>query len=74
MTTQVANAPQAPPAKTGLSDRAKREERLAYLFLIPTLVVVIGVAFYPLAQTVYVTFFEAKHHGVSPFKKGCNAT
>lgn len=33
---------------------------MAYLFLIPTLLVVIGVAFYPLAQTVYATFFEAK--------------
>lgn len=55
MTTQVAKAP-----KPRMSEHARRQERMAYLFLIPTLLVVIGVAFYPLAQTVYATFFEAK--------------
>lgn len=39
---------------------AKRQERMAYLFLIPTILVVIGVAFYPLANTFYATFFDAK--------------
>ncbi len=39
---------------------AKRQERLAYIFLIPSLIVVIGVAFYPLFNTFYATFFEAK--------------
>ncbi|MCL4834168.1 MAG: sugar ABC transporter permease [Caldilineaceae bacterium] len=48
------------PKKQGLSERAKAEERLSYFFLIPTLVVVLGVAFYPLMQTVYATFFDAK--------------
>lgn len=60
MTTQVASAPPVVPKKHGLSERAKVEERLSYFFLIPTLVVVLGVAFYPLAQTVYATFFDAK--------------
>jgi trehalose/maltose transport system permease protein len=39
---------------------AKRQERLAYIFLIPSLIVVIGVAFYPLFNTFYATFFDAK--------------
>ncbi len=39
---------------------ARRQERLAYMLLLPTIVVVIGVAFYPLANTIYATFFEAK--------------
>lgn len=60
MTTQVASAPPVVPKKHGLSERARVEERLSYFFLIPTLVVVLGVAFYPLAQTVYATFFDAK--------------
>lgn len=60
MTTQVASAPPVVPKKQGLSERAKAQERLSYFFLLPTLVVVLGVAFYPLAQTVYATFFEAK--------------
>lgn len=48
------------PKKRALSEQARREERLAYLFLIPSLLIVIGVAFYPLFNTFYVTFFEAR--------------
>ncbi|MCE7989113.1 MAG: sugar ABC transporter permease [Caldilinea sp. CFX5] len=48
------------PRRSGLSAQAKRQERLAWLFLLPTLIVVIGVAFYPLAGTIYVTFFDAR--------------
>lgn len=50
----------ARPAKRALSAQARREERLAYLFLIPSLLVVLGVAFYPLFNTIYVTFFDAR--------------
>ena len=46
--------------KSGLSAQARQQERLAWLFLLPTLIVVIGVAFYPLARTLYVTFFDAR--------------
>ena len=46
--------------KPQLSDTAKRQERIAYLFLLPSLIIVIAVAFYPLFNTVYVTFFDAK--------------
>lgn len=61
MTTQTQVAPPVQaPARPKMSEQAKREERLAYLFLVPTLLVVIIVAFYPLAQTFYVTLFEAK--------------
>jgi len=60
VTTQVASARPAVLKKAGLSERAKAQERLSYFFLIPTLVVVLGVAFYPLMQTVYATFFDAK--------------
>ncbi len=48
------------PTKPALSERARREERLAYYFLLPSLIVVIGVAFYPLASTIYATFFDAR--------------
>lgn len=54
MTAQIAKP------KEKLSVSAKRTERLAWLFLIPTIIVVAGVAFYPLFNTFYVTFFEAK--------------
>ncbi|RIK38641.1 MAG: ABC transporter permease [Chloroflexi bacterium] len=33
---------------------------MAYLLLLPTILVVIGVAFYPLANTIYATFFDAR--------------
>lgn len=42
-----------PKKKQGLSDLAKREERLAYLLLVPTLIVLFVIAFYPLG-TVFV--------------------
>ena len=61
MATQVVQQPQVvQKARRKRSELAKRQERLAYLLLIPTLVVVIGVAFYPLANTFYATFFDAK--------------
>jgi trehalose/maltose transport system permease protein len=53
-------ATSAPAKRETLSAAAKRQERLAYLFLIPTILVVAGVAFYPLANTIYVTFFNAR--------------
>lgn len=61
MATQVAQPPRAAQKETRvLSEQAKREERLAWIFLAPTIIVVIGVAFYPLANTVFITFFDAK--------------
>lgn len=53
-------ATQVVPKRQPLSAAAKRQERLAYLLLLPTILVVIGVAFYPLANTIYATFFDAR--------------
>lgn len=61
MATQTAkSSPTARKTRKTLSETAKREERLAWYFLIPTIVVVALVAAYPLANTVYVTFFDAR--------------
>jgi trehalose/maltose transport system permease protein len=43
----------APTKKKGMSEVAKREERLAYLLLIPTFVVLFLIAFYPLGSVFY---------------------
>jgi trehalose/maltose transport system permease protein len=57
----MALATQALPGKKKpISRLAQQQERLAYLLLLPSILVVIGVAFYPLFNTVYVTFFDAK--------------
>lgn len=55
MATQ--SIPQKKPARSQL---ALQQERLAYMLLLPSIIVVIGVAFYPLFNTVYVTFFDAR--------------
>ncbi|MCL4861211.1 MAG: sugar ABC transporter permease [Caldilineaceae bacterium] len=43
-----------------MTEMAKRQERMAYFFLLPTVIVVLAVAFYPLFNTFYVTFFDAR--------------
>lgn len=60
MATQAVNAKRAVIVTENLSESAKRTERLAWLFVLPTLLVVVLVAGYPLVSTIYVTFFEAK--------------
>jgi trehalose/maltose transport system permease protein len=42
--------------KSGLSDLAKREERLAYWLLIPTFFIIVVIAFYPLGSVFYNSF------------------
>ncbi len=49
-----------PAPKKGVSELGKQQERLAYMLLLPSMLVVLGVAFYPLFNTVYVTFFDAR--------------
>ena len=44
----------------GLSEVAKREERLAYLLLVPTLIVLILIAFYPLGSVFYNSLTNAQ--------------
>ena len=41
------------PHKQGTSDLAKSEERLAYILLVPTLIVLFLIAFYPLGSVFY---------------------
>lgn len=60
MATEAIPTKQQPLPKKGLSEMARQQERLAYLMLLPSILVVIGVAFYPLFQTFYVTFFDAR--------------
>ncbi|MEZ4712150.1 MAG: sugar ABC transporter permease [Caldilineaceae bacterium] len=60
MATQTIQPTPGLAKKESLSASARRTERLAWLFLTPTLVVVLLVAAYPLFSTIYVTFFEAK--------------
>lgn len=52
MTAEV-SVSEAKPKKEGLSDLAKQEERLAYWLLVPTLIVLILIAFYPLGSVFY---------------------
>lgn len=60
MATQSIQPNQGAAKKVGLSESAKRAERTAWLFLAPTIIVVLLVAAYPLINTIYATFFEAK--------------
>jgi trehalose/maltose transport system permease protein len=45
-------------AKYGISKLAKREERLAYKLVLPALIVLALVAFYPLSQVFYASFTD----------------
>ncbi len=44
--------------KTGLSDLGKREERLALKLLLPALIIIVAIAFYPLVQVFYTSFTD----------------
>ncbi|MBV9455297.1 MAG: sugar ABC transporter permease [Rubrobacter sp.] len=43
------------------------ERRLAYYMVLPALVIILVVAFYPVAYSVYLSFFEATINKVGPF-------
>ena len=62
---QVAKTQQS---KGGMSDLAKQEERTALLLLVPTFLVLIVIAIYPLGQVFYSSFTNAR------FAAGGNAT
>lgn len=50
---------QAPRRKTrGVSDLLKREQRLAYWLLLPTIVVLVLIAFYPLGSVFYASLTD----------------
>lgn len=72
---QAVTAPVAQPARGRLrnvevphSAWAKARERLAWLLLTPTLLVVVGVAFYPLVETFRYSFTNAFLGGAYPSK------
>ena len=50
------------------SELAKREERLAYLLLIPTFLILVGIAFYPLGTVFYNSLTNAKFASAAPTK------
>lgn len=54
------------PKKQGISDLAKREERLAYVLLVPTLVVLILIAFYPLGSVFYNSLTNSRFASADP--------
>ncbi|MFZ2362712.1 MAG: sugar ABC transporter permease [Anaerolineae bacterium] len=45
---------------SGMSSLAKREERLAYWLLLPTIIVIILIAFYPLGSVFYNSFTNSQ--------------
>jgi len=59
MTADV-TIPQEKQKKSGPSDLAKQEERLAYWLLVPTLVVLIVIAFYPLGSVFVYSFTDRR--------------
>lgn len=46
--------------KEVISESAKRIERIAWIFLAPTIIIVFSVAAYPLFNTIYATFFDGR--------------
>jgi len=60
MTTESVPANQDQKKEGGISDLAKAEERLAYLLLVPTLVVLFLIAFYPLGSVFYTSFTDRR--------------
>lgn len=46
------------PLKRGISDLAKREEKLAFRLLLPALIIIALIAFYPLVQVFYTSFTD----------------
>lgn len=54
--------------KAATSSWEQRKTRLAWFFLIPTLAVVAFVALWPLAQTIYLSFTNAKLASGQPWK------
>ncbi len=49
-----------PPKKRGARSLAGQEQRLAYILLIPTFIILFAVAVYPLLSVFYYSFTDAK--------------
>jgi trehalose/maltose transport system permease protein len=61
---EVAAAP--PPSTRRTTTLQRRQARLAWMMLLPTLAVVGLVAFWPLVQTVYQSFTDARFNSTTP--------
>jgi trehalose/maltose transport system permease protein len=55
-----------PRRRRRLSETAKREERLAYGLLVPTLVILLAIAFYPLGSVFYNSLTDKKFASAQP--------
>lgn len=63
----VSTGQQAKPARRGVeTDLTRARTRLAWLLLLPTLAVVVFVALWPLIQTIYLSFTDARLASVRP--------
>jgi trehalose/maltose transport system permease protein len=58
MTTIRENRPKPDKKSASFSELAKQEERMAYFLLIPTFVILIVIAFYPLGSVFYASFTD----------------
>ncbi len=54
--------------KLGITDLAKREERLAYTLLIPTFLILLIIAFYPLGSVFYSSLTNREFASAEPVK------
>ena len=62
----AATSAPTPKKKKGPSDLAKREERLAYILLVPTLVILFIIAFYPLGSVFYYSLTNRQFASANP--------
>ena len=58
--------PEPKKKKSGMSDLAKQEERLARWLLVPTLIVLILIAFYPLGSVFYYSVTDKQFASAEP--------
>lgn len=53
-------------AQGGISDLAKQEERLAYMLLLPSFLILLLIAIYPLGSVVYYSFTDKQFASAQP--------
>jgi trehalose/maltose transport system permease protein len=68
MSSAVTPVPVKPPRRSRRTKLQRRQTRLAWLLLLPSLAVVALVAMYPLGKTVYQSFTNQEFLGLTPTK------
>lgn len=53
-------------SSSGMSDLARQEQRLAYWLLLPTLIIIIAIAFYPLGSVIFNSFTNRVFASATP--------